>query len=102
VIDAHTIDTPIGRLLTSPHGRAIGSTLHVLVRPERSEVASAANAATGENVFAAQVLRDRFFGATRQVEVAAGNGRLEIETAMRDDVTQLRVPREAIQFLNAQ
>ena len=42
------------------------------------------------------------FGATRQVEVAAGNGRLEIETAMRDDVTQLRVPREAIQFLNAQ
>ncbi len=102
VIDAQTIDTSIGRLLTSPHGRAIGSTLHVLVRPERIEVASAANAATGENVFAAQVLRDRFFGATRQVEVAAGNGRLEIETAMRDDVTQLRVPREAIQFLNAQ
>ena len=102
VIDAQTIDTPIGRLITPPHGQAIGSTLHVLVRPERIEVASAANAATGENVFAAQVLRDRFFGATRQVEVAAGNGRLEIETAMRDDVTQLRVPREAIQFLNAQ
>ena len=54
-----------------------------------------------ENVFAAKVLRDRFFGATRQLEIAAGNGRLEIETAMRDDVTQLRVPREAIQFLNA-
>jgi len=102
VIDAQTIDTPIGRLITPPHGRAIGSILHVLVRPERIEVASAANAATGENVFGAQVLRDRFFGATRQVEVAAGNGRLEIETAMRDDVTQLRVPREAIQFLNAQ
>jgi hypothetical protein len=47
------------------------------------------------------VLRDRFFGATRQVEVATGNGRLEIETAMRDDVTHVRVPREAIQFLNA-
>jgi putative spermidine/putrescine transport system ATP-binding protein len=99
VIDAQTIDTPIGRLLTSPHGRAIGSALHVLVRPERIEVATAA---TGENIFAAKVLRDRFFGATRQLEVAAGNGRLEIETAMRDDVTQLRVPREAIQFLNAQ
>jgi hypothetical protein len=71
------------------------------VRPERIEVASAANAATGENVFSAQVLRDRFFGATRQVEVAAGNGRLEIETAMRDDVAKVRVPREAIQFLAA-
>ncbi len=102
VIDAQTIDTPIGRLITPPHGLAAGSALRVLVRPERIEVASAANAATGENVFAAQVLRDRFFGATRQVEVAAGNGRLEIETAMRDDVTQLRVPREAIQFLNVQ
>jgi putative spermidine/putrescine transport system ATP-binding protein len=101
VIDAQTIDTPIGRLLTSPHGRAIGSSLHVLVRPERIEVASATDGA-GENVFAAQVLRDRFFGATRQLEVAAGNGRLEIETVMRDDVVQLRVPREAIQFLNAQ
>jgi putative spermidine/putrescine transport system ATP-binding protein len=101
VIDAQTIDTPIGRLLTSPHGRTIESSLHVLVRPERIEVASTTDGA-GENVFAAQVLRDRFFGATRQLEVAAGNGRLEIETAMRDDVVQLRVPREAIQFLNAQ
>jgi putative spermidine/putrescine transport system ATP-binding protein len=101
VIDAQTIDTPIGRLITPPHGRAAGSALRVLVRPERIEVASAANGATGENVFAAKVLRDRFFGATRQLEIAAGNGRLEIETAMRDDVTQLRVPREAIQFLNA-
>jgi putative spermidine/putrescine transport system ATP-binding protein len=98
VIDAQTIDTPIGRLLTPPHGRATGSPLRVLVRPERIEVASAA---TGENVFAAQVLRDRFFGATRQIEVAAGSGRLEIETAMRDDVATVRVPREAIQFLNA-
>src|ERR1700674_3416379 len=102
VIDAQTIDTPIGRLITSPHGRAAGSALRVLVRPERIEVASAADEATGENVFAAKGLRDRFFGATRQLEIAAGNGRLEIETAMRDDVTQLRVPREAIQFLNAQ
>ena len=98
VIDAQTVDTPIGRLSTPPHGRTIGSALRVLVRPERIEIASAA---TGENVFAAQVLRDRFFGATRQVEVAAGGGRLEIETAMRDDVAIVRVPREAIQFLNA-
>ena len=45
--------------------------------------------------------RDRFFGATRQLEVAAGSGRLEIETALRDHVQSVRVPREAIQFLNA-
>jgi putative spermidine/putrescine transport system ATP-binding protein len=96
-IDGETVDTPIGRLVTPRHGYAAGSALRLLVRPERVEVASAA---TGENVFAAQVLRDRFFGATRQIEVAAGSGRLEIETAMRDHVANVRVPREAIQFLS--
>src|SRR2546430_2794058 len=96
-IDAETVETPIGRLATPRHGYAAGSALKLLVRPERVEVASAA---AGENVFAARVLRDRFFRATRQIEVAAGNGRLEIETAMRDHVANVRVPREAIQFLN--
>ena len=97
VIDGQTVRTSIGRLATPPHGRAAGSALRMLVRPERIEVAHSAD---GENVFAAEVLRDRFFGATRQIEVAAGEGRLEIETAMRDDVAHVRVPREAIQFLN--
>jgi len=98
VIDDETVDTPIGRLATPRHGRAAGCALRLLVRPERVEIAAAAS---GENVFAARVLRDRFFGATRQVEVAAGDGRLEIETSMRDHVATVRVPREAIQFLNA-
>ena len=47
----------------------------------------------------AQVLRDRFYGATRQIEVATGSGRLEIETAARDHFANVRVPRDAIQFL---
>jgi len=98
VIDAESVETPIGRLATPRHAHAAGSALRLLVRPERIEVAASAS---GENVFAARVLRDRFFGATRQLEVAAGNGRLEIETAMRDHVQSVRVPREAIQFLNA-
>jgi len=96
-IDAESVQTPIGRLATPPHGRAAGSVLKLLVRPERIEVAAGA---AGENVFAARVLRDRFFGASRQIEIAAGDGRLEIETAMRDDVAHVRVPRDAIQFLN--
>ena len=98
VIDAETVDTAIGRLATPRHGHTAGSALRLLVRPERVEIGAAAS---GENVFAARVLRDRFFGATRQLEVAAGDGRLEIETSMRDHVAMVRVPREAIQFLNA-
>ena len=97
VLDAETVDTPIGRLATVRHGQPLGASVKLLVRPERVEVA---REATGENVLAAQVLRDRFFGATRQLEIAAGGGRLEIETAVRDHVERVRVPREAIQFLN--
>ena len=97
VVGAETVDTPIGRLATPRHGRATGSTIRLLVRPERIEVA---DAGAGENVFAANVLRDRFFGASRQIEVAAGNGRLEIETAARGRVDRVRVPRDAIQFIN--
>ena len=72
--------------------------LRLLVRPERVEIGAAAS---GENIFVAHVLRDRFFGATRQLEIAAGDGRLEIETSMRDHVAMVRVQREAIQFLKA-
>jgi putative spermidine/putrescine transport system ATP-binding protein len=97
-VDAETVETSIGRLATTRHGRPSGAPLKLLVRPERVEVA---RDPTGENVFAAQVLRDRFFGATRQLEVAAGRGRLELETAVRDHVERVRVPREAIQFLSA-
>jgi len=98
VIDAECVDTSIGRLATPRHGYAAGTTLRLLVRPERVEVA---DPGSGENVFAARVLRDRFFGATRQIEVAAGEGRLEVETAVRDHVKSVHVPREAIQFLKA-
>jgi putative spermidine/putrescine transport system ATP-binding protein len=96
-VDAQTVETAIGRLATLPHGRASGAALKLIVRPERVEIAPEP---AGENVFPARVLRDRFFGATRQIEVAAGAGRLELETALRDHVRSVRVPREAIQFLN--
>jgi hypothetical protein len=45
-------------------------------------------------------VRDRFFGASRQVEVAVGEGRLEIETKSRDTVERIRIAPEAIQFLH--
>jgi putative spermidine/putrescine transport system ATP-binding protein len=90
-----SVDTPLGRLVTPPHGRRDGEAVRLLVRPERIELAPA----NPENAFAARVLRDRFFGATRQVEVAVGAGRLEVETVQRDAVTRIRIPREVIQFL---
>jgi putative spermidine/putrescine transport system ATP-binding protein len=91
-----SVDTPIGALVTRPHGAPRGTALRLLVRPERIVVDPPRDA---ENSFTARVLRDRFFGASRQIEVAVGNGRLEVETAVRADVDRIRLPREAIQFL---
>jgi len=54
----------------------------------------------GENVFAAELARDRFFGASRRIEVAVGGGHLEIETNARDTVRRIRIPPDAIQFLH--
>jgi putative spermidine/putrescine transport system ATP-binding protein len=90
------VNTPIGQLATRVHGRAIGATLRMLVRPERIELFHATG---GENVFPARVTRDRFFGSSRRIEAAVGAARLEIETSARDTVTFVHIPREAIQVL---
>jgi hypothetical protein len=69
----------------------------LLIRPERVEPCAAG--ADGENVIDVRVEQDKFFGATRALVAAAGAGRLAIETASRDAVHRVRIPRDAIQFL---
>jgi ABC-type Fe3+/spermidine/putrescine transport system ATPase subunit len=96
-IDA--VDTPLGRLATPPHGAPNGANIRLLVRPERIEPA---NAADGENVFAARIVHDRFFGANREIELTVGQGSIKIETALRGGIAHVRVPREAVQFLPTQ
>ena len=92
-----SVETPIGRLATLPHGRATGTRVRLLLRPERIE--PVADAAV-HGLIPVRILRDRFFGATRRVEVEAAGGRLEIETVARDAFTHVRVPPEAVQFLS--
>jgi putative spermidine/putrescine transport system ATP-binding protein len=92
-----SVATPIGALMTNAHGATPRAALRLLVRPERIVVDPPHDA---ENAFPARVLRDRFFGATRQVEVAVGQGRLEVETTARARVERVGLPREAIQFLD--
>jgi putative spermidine/putrescine transport system ATP-binding protein len=94
-----SVDTPLGRFVTPAHGASAGTRVRLLVRPERVEAVSDP---AGENVFAATVLHDRFFGANREVELTVGNGHLKIETSMRGDIAHVRVPRDAVQFLPTQ
>ena len=93
---ADAVDTPLGRLVTPPHGAPSGTAIRLLVRPERVEPADAVG---GENVFAAKILHDRFFGANREIELGVGQGSIKIETALRGAIAHVRVPRDAVQFL---
>ena len=95
---ADAVDTPLGRFATPPHGASNGTSVRLLVRPERVEPAVGAS---GENVFAAEIVQDRFFGANREIELSVGRGSIKIETAMRGGIAHIRVPREAVQFLPA-
>jgi len=93
---ADAVETPLGRLATPPHGASDGAPLSLLVRPERILPSATIE---GENVFAAHVLQDRFFGASRELELAVGQGRLKLVTAARSAIAHVCVPRDAVQFL---
>lgn len=90
------VDTPLGRIATPAHTLALGTPVRLLVRPERIEPAGTA---TGENIFAATVVHDRFFGASREIELAVGQGMLKIDTTTRGGIAHVHVPRHAVQFL---
>ena len=90
------VDTVIGRIVTPAHALPIGTPVHLLVRPERIEPSSAES---GENIFAATILHDRFFGASREIDLAVGQGVLKIDTTLRGDIAYVHLPRHAVQFL---
>lgn len=90
------VDTPLGRIATPAHALATGTLVRLLVRPEKIEPA---RTASGENIFAATVVHDRFFGASREIELAVGQGMLKIDTTTREAIAHIHVPRQAVQFL---
>jgi len=104
VLEAHAagpdlVDCVLGRLRTPPHGRATGSALRLLVRPERLQPVE--TGAALDNVFEARLLKDRFFGAMRQVDLAAGDQVIKLETTSRKAFGHVHVPVSAIQFLSS-
>jgi putative spermidine/putrescine transport system ATP-binding protein len=101
LIDGHVaatdaVDTAIGRIATPAHAFALGAAVRLLVRPERIQPIAVV---TGENIFATTVVHDRFFGASREIELAVGQGMLKIDTTERGAITHVHVPRGAVQFL---
>jgi putative spermidine/putrescine transport system ATP-binding protein len=104
-VAADAVDTAFGRFVTPPHGLGIGESVRLLIRPERIEPLSVRSPAI-DNVLSVRILHDRFYGASRQVDVVpeaseASNIHLQLETTSRDPIHFVHVPREAIQFVNA-
>ncbi len=97
VVAADLVATPLGRVAVPPHAGAPGTRVRLLVRPERILPRSGPD---GENVYAATVVHDRFFGANREIVLSIGRGSLKIETPQRGAITHVHVPRDAVQFLS--
>jgi putative spermidine/putrescine transport system ATP-binding protein len=96
VVAPDAVDTAIGRIVTPAHAMPMGAAVRLLVRPERIEPSSTE---TGENVFAATVVHDRFFGASREIELSVGQGMLKIDTTVRGAIAHVHLPCQAVQFL---
>ena len=96
VVAPDAVDTPIGRIATPAHALPMGASVRLLVRPERIEPVSVAG---GVNNFAVTIVSDRYFGASREIELSVGQGLLKIDTPTREGIAHIHVPRDAIQFL---
>lgn len=99
IVSATELRTGFGSLACAPHGLAAGSKVTVLVRPERIRPVATGGADTATNRFAGRILRDRFLGAVRRVDIALGDSVILLETAGRDPFDAIHIPPEQVQLL---
>jgi len=90
------VDTPIGQLVTAPHGMSTGASVTVLVRPERVRPG---RSASGVNTVAGTVTRDRFLGALRRFDLAVHGGVIVGETADAGTITEVHVDPHHVRLL---
>jgi putative spermidine/putrescine transport system ATP-binding protein len=88
------VETPLGNLVTAPHGRQAGERVAVLVRPERLRIG-----AGDVNSFRGAVIRDRFLGSFRRFDFLSGTTTLLGETSEMGDISQLHIPAASVQIL---
>jgi putative spermidine/putrescine transport system ATP-binding protein len=97
VLEAGTVDTPLGPLqLTPGHGFAPGAAATVMVRPE-SVVPG--RAPEGVNQFAGRLVRDRFLGSLRRYDFDTARGVIAGETAGPGVIEVVHIPPAAVRLL---
>lgn len=93
----HSVETQLGELRTIPHGRRIGETVAILVRPERLRIGVAAD---NVNSFPGIVTRDRFLGSFRRFDFQHAGTTLLGETSEPGSISAIHIPPDAIQILS--
>jgi putative spermidine/putrescine transport system ATP-binding protein len=91
-----SVDTPVGRLVTAPHGASPGTAVTVLVRPERVRPGGSADRV---NTLTGTLARDRFLGALRRFDLAVNGGIVVGETADNGAVTEIHISPQHVRIL---
>lgn len=93
---ATEVDTPIGTLHTLPHGFAAGTTVGVLVRPERIALGIGAD---NRNSFRGRIVRDRFLGSVRRFDLDVEGHTVTVESTAIAPADTVHLPPEAVQVV---
>lgn len=95
------VTTEIGPLSCDTGGHAVGDAVTVFVRPERITPTLDGAAPGASNHFEGLVAADRYLGPIRRIDLAVPGGLVRLETHLRDVVTAVRVPVDAVRLLPA-
>lgn len=100
------VETGIGSLACDTDGHRPGDAVTVFVRPERivpnfdgAQQVDDAGRTAGH--FSGSVAADRYLGPIRRIDLKVQGGLIHLETHLRDAVTSVRVPADAIRLLPA-
>ncbi|QEL24960.1 ABC transporter ATP-binding protein [Bosea sp. F3-2] len=93
------VETSIGPLACDTAGRASGEPVTVFVRPERVEPTEQPTPAGRPGHFAGSVAVDRYLGPVRRIDLAVEGGLIRIETHLREPVSAVSIPPEAVRLL---
>lgn len=100
------VETGIGSLACDTRGHKPGDAVTVFVRPERivpsfDGAQQSADAGRAGGYFSGSVAADRYLGPIRRIDLNVQGGLIRLETHLRDAVTSVHVPADAIRLLPA-
>jgi putative spermidine/putrescine transport system ATP-binding protein len=94
------VETALGTLACDTGTRPAGDVVTVFVRPERiTPLSGAATKDVGQ--FSGTVIADRYLGPVRRIDLDVGGGIVKLETHLRDPVTSVAIPPDAVRLLPA-